>query len=326
MAFDKKSLDGYVEVNQRIIAFYEKFPEGSIQSEIVSMTDALVVVKAYAYRNDSDSKPGIGHSSLGIPGFTPYTKGSELENAETSAWGRALAALGFEVKRGIASANEIANKRTEPPHVAPQQPGTTVTTPPRTSAGGRPDYVSELQFKNLMDTAERKMGQGNGTFKVAMWCKELDCTETTTTRTQWKNMMEWIVNGEPEIREPGDESQEDLEAGFRASIDGDESWKNQHPQGDNMDLTGEQLSHDLDAALSAVGDGINRVDKQTSNPDNISVKQANRLYYLANKDKVLLKKVRDSFGFASDRDIPWRRYDEFCKALEAEVREAGAGT
>lgn len=113
MAFDKKGLDNYVQVNERIVAFYKQFPEGSIQSEIVTLTETLVVVKAYAYRTDGDDKPGIGHSSMIIPGSTPYTRGSELENCETSAWGRALAALGFEVKRGIASRNEIENKQTE---------------------------------------------------------------------------------------------------------------------------------------------------------------------------------------------------------------------
>lgn len=101
----------YVQVNERIAAFVDKHPRGSLQSEIVELTDSRVTVKAYAYRDEADPRPGIGHSSLNIPGSTPYTKGSEIENAETSAWGRAIAALGFEVKRGIASREEIANKQ-----------------------------------------------------------------------------------------------------------------------------------------------------------------------------------------------------------------------
>lgn len=103
----------YVPVNERIEAFYSAFPNGSLQSEIVELTDQRVTVKAYAYRTPDDPRPGIGHSSLNIPGSTPYTKGSEAENAETSAWGRAIAALGFEVKRGIASAEEVRNKQPE---------------------------------------------------------------------------------------------------------------------------------------------------------------------------------------------------------------------
>lgn len=101
----------YVPVNERIDAFYTTFPNGSIQSEIVELTDSRVTVKAYAYRTVEDPKPGTGHSSVNIPGSTPYTKGSEIENAETSAWGRAIAALGFEVKRGVASTEEIRNKQ-----------------------------------------------------------------------------------------------------------------------------------------------------------------------------------------------------------------------
>lgn len=103
--------DDYVQVNERIEAFYRQYPDGSLQSEIVEMTDSRVTVKAYAFRDRMDERPAIGHSYLGIPGSTNFTKGSELENAETSAWGRALAALGFEVKRGIASKQEVQNKR-----------------------------------------------------------------------------------------------------------------------------------------------------------------------------------------------------------------------
>jgi hypothetical protein len=116
------NMDDYVPVNERIEAFYAKHPEGSIQSEIVELTDARVTVKAYAYRSDEDARPGIGHSSLEIPGRTPYTKGSEIENAETSAWGRAIAALGFEVKRGLASAEEVRNKQLGPGGGSPSSP------------------------------------------------------------------------------------------------------------------------------------------------------------------------------------------------------------
>lgn len=107
-------LADYVQVNERLERFVADYPDGSLQSEIVTLTDSLVVVRAYAYRHPDDPRPGIGHSSLAIPGVTPYTRGSELENAETSAWGRALAALGFEVHRGVASREEVANKRPEP--------------------------------------------------------------------------------------------------------------------------------------------------------------------------------------------------------------------
>jgi hypothetical protein len=114
----EKYLEGYVEVAERIERFYEKYPDGSLQStwQIVQIDGRdTIVVKAYAYRTPDDRRPGIGHASEPLPGLTPYTKNSELMVGETSAWGRAIAALGFEVKRGIASANEVRSAEANAP-------------------------------------------------------------------------------------------------------------------------------------------------------------------------------------------------------------------
>lgn len=131
-------MSDYVPVNERVDAFYTKHPEGSIQSEIVELTGTRVTVKAYAYRSPDDTRPGIGHSSLEIPGATPYTRGSEIENAETSAWGRAIAALGFEVKRGIASHEEVRNKTPQRARPAAATRPAAEASAPRTSAPDDP--------------------------------------------------------------------------------------------------------------------------------------------------------------------------------------------
>ena len=47
---------------------------------------------------------------MSLPGATPYTKGSEIENAETSAWGRAIGSLGIGIENSIASADEVRAK------------------------------------------------------------------------------------------------------------------------------------------------------------------------------------------------------------------------
>lgn len=112
MAF---AMDDYVQVNERIAAFYEAHPTGSIQSEIHTLTENLVVVKASAWRGPDDTRPCIAHSQLAIPGKTSFTRDSEVENAETSAVGRALAMMGFEVKRSLASREEARNKHDDSP-------------------------------------------------------------------------------------------------------------------------------------------------------------------------------------------------------------------
>jgi hypothetical protein len=109
MAFDLKD---YVDVAERLREFYEKHPQGRVITAIVEMSDKRVVVRAEVYRGAEQALPsGIGHSQLSIPGSTPYTRGAELENAETSAVGRALVMAGLASKR-IASADEVAAKRT----------------------------------------------------------------------------------------------------------------------------------------------------------------------------------------------------------------------
>jgi hypothetical protein len=109
--------DSYVEVKERIQAFYATYPTGAIVTTKVKMVEAnfargieAIMVQAKAYRTPDDPHPGVGTSWLVVPGHTPYTNGSEVENAETSAWGRAIAAVGILVDRGIASAQEIRMK------------------------------------------------------------------------------------------------------------------------------------------------------------------------------------------------------------------------
>jgi len=120
MAFDKSALKDYVEVAERIRAWYEAYPNARIETRIVEHTEKRVVVEARAYRGvksegvddvlSFDDRPaGTGHSAMQIPGATPYTRGSEIENCETSAVGRALVMAGLPSKR-IASEDEIKSK------------------------------------------------------------------------------------------------------------------------------------------------------------------------------------------------------------------------
>ncbi|MGY1896160.1 hypothetical protein [Nocardia gipuzkoensis] len=120
MGFEKN--DEYVEVPERIVEFRTKYPEGSLQPVNpdepyrIETIDGQTVITyaAAAYRTPDDPRPGIGVAQETFPGKTPYTKGSEIQNAETSAWGRAMvAALAVDTKRGIASAVEVRNRKAE---------------------------------------------------------------------------------------------------------------------------------------------------------------------------------------------------------------------
>lgn len=115
MVETKFDLGDYVEVKDRIKILHELYAGARlVTSEVTVLTDPSgkqrVMVKALAYRSVDDPLPGVGHSWMELPGTTPYTKGSELENTETSAWGRAIASLGILVDHSIASAQEVKNK------------------------------------------------------------------------------------------------------------------------------------------------------------------------------------------------------------------------
>lgn len=123
MASYKGPLD-YIDVAARIIEFRTKFPTGSLQPWKdpfvieVKMPDgsikSFMVYSAAAYRSPDDKLPGVGYAWEPIPGPTNFTRDSELQNAETAAWGRAMvAAFAVDTKKGIASSEEVRNRQTE---------------------------------------------------------------------------------------------------------------------------------------------------------------------------------------------------------------------
>ena len=99
----------YVLVSDRVIFFNERYPEGSITTELVSTPEAdTVIIKATIKPNEKQIFTGYSQATWG-EGY--INKTSALENAETSAVGRALAFMGIGVIESIASIDEI-NKTT----------------------------------------------------------------------------------------------------------------------------------------------------------------------------------------------------------------------
>ena len=99
----------YAEVKERIAAFRNVFPEGSISTKIIELDNTHVIMSAEVF-NENGSLLAKAHASETIGGsFINET--AMLENCETSAVGRALGLLGIGIKGAVASAMEI--KRAE---------------------------------------------------------------------------------------------------------------------------------------------------------------------------------------------------------------------
>jgi hypothetical protein len=168
MSYD---MSDYVDVAERIRVFKAQYPEGSLQPwnpdkpyEIVQVGDRLFIVyTAAAYRTPDDPRPGIAVAWEPAFGKTNFTKDSELMNAETSAWGRAiLATLAADSKR-IASSNEVRNRRAdqEAPSTEKSRP---VAAAPDTAAPRRSEVGS---------AAKANSGSGQPTEKQKNFLKAL---------------------------------------------------------------------------------------------------------------------------------------------------------
>jgi hypothetical protein len=118
------SLDTYKDVAARIADLKSVYPNASLQPlnplkpyEIVTLeTDengprTFIVYVAACYRSETDEHPGVGVAWEPFPGTSNFTRTSELMNAETSAWGRAIVAALASESRSIASAEEVRNRR-----------------------------------------------------------------------------------------------------------------------------------------------------------------------------------------------------------------------
>jgi hypothetical protein len=112
------SLDDYNTVPARIVEFRDKYPDGRLrQKEIQFLNFAgkdWVVFTAQALRTPDDPAPAEGTAWEPVPGKTQFTRDSELQNAETAAWGRAIvAALAADTTKGIASQEEVRNRQSD---------------------------------------------------------------------------------------------------------------------------------------------------------------------------------------------------------------------
>jgi len=141
-------MSDYVDVAERIRQFYDKYPEGSLQSyrdpQVMEVGGKpFIAYSAAAYRTKDDPIPGIGWAWEPIPGPSNFTRDSELMNAETAAWGRAILACGFASKH-VASQEEVRNRQPERPAQRPQE-APRPQAPANTGAPEAPPWWDELR-------------------------------------------------------------------------------------------------------------------------------------------------------------------------------------
>jgi hypothetical protein len=141
-AYKGNPIQDYVTVAERIEKFYERFPEGRIVTHIVEhdAERGFILMRAEVYRHPDDAQPSASGHAYEYRDAGYVQKTSYIEVGETSAVGRALALCGFEVKRGIASREEMEKQtRMAQPMRPPERekvsaPAPKAAEPPATSA------------------------------------------------------------------------------------------------------------------------------------------------------------------------------------------------
>jgi pyruvate/2-oxoglutarate dehydrogenase complex dihydrolipoamide acyltransferase (E2) component len=119
--------DEYITVHERIEKFYTKFPQGRIITTIIehSAETGFILIRAEIYREPDDALPAATGHAYELRSAGHVQAGSYVEVCETSSVGRALALLGFEVRRGVASREEVirgAKKQQAAAAAPPPQP------------------------------------------------------------------------------------------------------------------------------------------------------------------------------------------------------------
>ena len=188
------NIEDYIEVKDRIEKLYQDYPNASIQTEIIELTDKRVTVKASVYTNPEDPIPTTGHSYMNIPGTTNFTRGSELENTETSAVGRAIALMGYEVKKSIASRDEVASKQVEEGYepaakVSPKSYPTTLSE----------DQATDKQMALVLGRATERFDNDQATAKTQLngFCKVTFGYEgyDELKKRDVDTVLEWLKTG-----------------------------------------------------------------------------------------------------------------------------------
>lgn len=98
----------YVTVNERIKAFRNTYKDYSLVTDIIEISDNHCVMKA-SILDPQGKLVATGYARETVS-KSPINKFAFVENAETSAWGRALGNFGIGVDTAICSAEELLQK------------------------------------------------------------------------------------------------------------------------------------------------------------------------------------------------------------------------
>lgn len=111
------NLDNYEPVEARLDSWWQKYPNGRVETKVLEKTDISILIQANIFKDASDTHPMATGLAEEIKGSSPVNRVSWVENCETSAIGRALANANFAAKGKRPSREEMekVQRQTEEP-------------------------------------------------------------------------------------------------------------------------------------------------------------------------------------------------------------------
>ena len=196
------NLDNYETVEARLARFWEDHPNGQIRTSMHHYDENRVVFKAEVYRDVADTKPvATGHAEE-VRDASPVNRTSHLENAETSAIGRALANWKYASKtqpRPSRQEMEKVQRMTD----APRNDADLVTRFREACAKANLDpqdvaKEADVDLNNLTDSAMPKLRDA---FKK-MQAAPSEPVKNEAFVQQIQSVFPTAVEKEPEIKDP----------------------------------------------------------------------------------------------------------------------------
>src|SRR5215210_5460777 len=170
------NLDEYVTVHERIERFYAKFPQGRITTTILehNYETGFILIKAEVFRDADDVLPAATGHAYELRSSGHVQQGSYVEVCETSSVGRALALLGFEVRRGVASREEVVRgakkQQAAAAAAAPARPERPAQAPEKAPAPPAAPADAGADLDSLILQAAEELGYDAA--KVRKWVNQ----------------------------------------------------------------------------------------------------------------------------------------------------------
>ena len=200
------NLDNYETVESRVARFWAKYPNGRIETSVYYYDENRVVFRAAVYDDGQDPNPKATGFAEEVRDASPVNRTSHVENAETSAIGRALANFEFQSKTAPRPSREEMSKvaRAEQP-AAPTQDFVTKFREACTKKGINPDEVAAkagVSLDALTDADHPKLRDTFKTMTAVQPVEQVKVEDSIIEHVQEVFTTAQVVTDKPKIKDP----------------------------------------------------------------------------------------------------------------------------